>query len=238
MKTNGQFVLRPQVSHKIKGASLNQNVCKLKTRMSKNYQEILNDLNKLLKSSPVNIKTVFPPYEQSSKLQNKIITLWRSLARARRLKNRINALVYAFYLGQLLETVTKPERTMCNKLLTRYFITVSVRTYYIFEKLGVEQIYRTSTVNLRMISRLGSREFQNLVKLTDLMKDELVNVNANSLKKQNLKKNDHHSARSNSAQFEDISPYKFLINKEDLKKLVSIIHSPEIRCSLSCKICD
>ncbi|CAG8805043.1 17928_t:CDS:1, partial [Cetraspora pellucida] len=29
-----------------------QRVCKLKTGMSKNYQEILDDLNELLKSSP------------------------------------------------------------------------------------------------------------------------------------------------------------------------------------------
>ncbi|CAG8783560.1 2245_t:CDS:1, partial [Racocetra fulgida] len=44
--------------------------------------------------------------------------------------------------------------------------------------------------------------FQNLVKLTDLMKDELVNVNANSLQKPTLKKDNHHLVRSNSAQFE------------------------------------
>ncbi|CAG8836321.1 7237_t:CDS:1, partial [Cetraspora pellucida] len=179
------------------------------------------------------IKIIPPSYEQSSKLQNKIITLWRGLARAGRLKNRINALIYAFYLGQLLETVTKTERTKCYKLLTRYFISVSVRTYYIFEKLGIEQIYRTSTMNLRMISRLGSEEFQNLVKLTDLMKDELVNVNANSPQEPIVEKDDCNSGQSNSAQFEDISRYKFLINKEDLKKLASIIHSPKIRCSLS-----
>ncbi|CAG8681628.1 9843_t:CDS:1, partial [Dentiscutata erythropus] len=203
-----------------------------------NVEELLKDLNELLKSSPVTNKIISPSYEQSSELQNKIITLWRSLARARRLKNRINILVCAFYLGQLLETVTKQERTMCNKLLTRYFIMVSVRTYYIFEKLGVEQICRTSTMNLRMISRLESREFQNLVKLTDLMKDELINVDAKSPQETILEENDHYSARSNSAQFEDISQYKFLIHKEDFRKLVPIIFSPKIRCTLSCKICD
>ncbi|CAG8826589.1 31544_t:CDS:1, partial [Gigaspora margarita] len=121
-----------------------------------------------------------------------------SLSRARRLKNQIDTLVYAFYLGQLLETITKPERTTCNKLLTRYFILVSIRTYYIFENLGIEQIYRSSTINLRMISKLKSREFQNLVKLTDLMKNELVNANANSPQETILEKDDHHLARSNS----------------------------------------
>ncbi|CAG8851500.1 8773_t:CDS:2, partial [Gigaspora margarita] len=74
-----------------------------------------------------------------------------SLSHARRLKNRIDTLVYTFYLGQLLEMVTKPEG----------------------RHLGIKQIYRTSTMNLKMISKLESREFQNLVKLTDLMKDEL-----------------------------------------------------------------
>ncbi|CAG8486815.1 21843_t:CDS:2 [Cetraspora pellucida] len=210
-RNDNKIVFRQYDSRKIKEASsLNlQKLCKSKT---KNYQEILNDLNDLLKSSPANIKIILPSYESSSKLQNKIITLWRCLARARRLNNRIDTLVYAFYLGQLLETVTKPEKTMCTKLLTRYFIMVSMRTYYIFERLGVEQIYRTSTMNLRMISRLGSRTI--------------------------LEKYGHRSVRPNSAQFEDISQYKFLINQEDLKKLISIIHSPKIECPLSYKTCD
>ncbi|CAG8834399.1 23140_t:CDS:1, partial [Cetraspora pellucida] len=45
MKKNTQIVLKDASSDL-------QRVCELKTGMSKNYQEILNDLNELLKSSP------------------------------------------------------------------------------------------------------------------------------------------------------------------------------------------
>ncbi|CAG8740267.1 10023_t:CDS:1, partial [Dentiscutata heterogama] len=43
----------------------------------------------------------------------------------------------------------------------------SMRVFYIFEKIGVEQIYRTSTMDLRMIRKLDSRDYQNLVKAVD-----------------------------------------------------------------------
>ncbi|CAG8725637.1 1546_t:CDS:1, partial [Cetraspora pellucida] len=214
------IVIQEKSSYKIREVlpfNLHQKLCKTKTGMSKNYQEIKNNLNKLLKASHVNIKTLSQLFKQSSKDQKKIKILWRRLARAKRLKNRINSLVYAFYLREILETVTKSEKTICNGLLTRYFISVSIRTYYLFKKLDVEQIYRTSTMNLTMISKLESREFQNLVKLSDSIKDKLVNVNLPQ--ETIMKKNDHDLVRPNSVQFEGISQHKFLIDQEDLKKL-------------------
>ncbi|CAG8703468.1 20106_t:CDS:2 [Gigaspora margarita] len=171
--------------------------------MSKNCQEIQNDLNKLLKAPPVNIKILPRPFRQSSKSQKKIMILWRRLARAKRLKSRIESLVYSFYLGKILETVAKRERVMCNKLLTRYFISVSIRTFYLFEKLGVKQIYRTSTMNLTMISKLGSKEFQNLVKITNSIKEKLVNLP--NLPPETITENDDHElGQPNSVQFKGI----------------------------------
>ncbi|CAG8574462.1 13042_t:CDS:2 [Gigaspora margarita] len=184
--------------------------------------------------------------------------LWRRLARAKRLKRRIESLVYSFYLGEILETVAKRERVMCNKLLTRYFISVSIRTFYLFEKLGVKQIYRTSTMNLTMISKLWSKEFQNLVKLTNSIKGKLVNlpnlppetiaenddyelgqpnsvqfkgiedklVNANLPQETIMKKDDHFLVPFNSVQLKGLSQHKFIIDQENLKKLVPFMHSP------------
>ncbi|CAG8528095.1 9145_t:CDS:2 [Cetraspora pellucida] len=169
--------------------------------MSKNYQEIQNDLNKLLKASSVNIKTLPQLFKQSSKNQKKITILWRRLACAKRLKRQIESLVYSFYLEKILETVTKRERIMCNKLLTRYFISVSIRTYYFFEKLSVKQIYRTSTMNLTMISKLGFREFQNLT-ITD--------------------NDDYELVQPNLVQFKGISQPKFLIDQVIEDKLDNV----------------
>ena len=48
-------------------------------------------------------------------------------------------------------------------LLTKYYSLVSIRTYYLFEMLGVDQIQRTKQITLKDIYKLPSQTYWSLV---------------------------------------------------------------------------
>ncbi|CAG8750941.1 9662_t:CDS:1 [Cetraspora pellucida] len=96
-----------------------------------------------------------------SQAQRKIKVIFRRLKRARKL-NRIHTLVYAFYLGEILENACVKKKYN-NKGPSRYYAEVSVRVYYLFQKAGVKRIYQTTKLTLAMISKLTAGEFQQLV---------------------------------------------------------------------------
>src|SRR6266498_5549028 len=72
--------------------------------------------------------------------------LHRQLLRAKRLKNRILLLFYAYRLGELIETIAKTllKRALCIRHFSRYYQKVIIRTFYIFESLGKEQISKST----------------------------------------------------------------------------------------------
>ena len=47
--------------------------------------------------------------------------------------------------------------------MTPYYQKVVIRTYYIFEFLGTEQINRSRNMTLTMISRIGTKQYQALL---------------------------------------------------------------------------
>ncbi|CAG8802858.1 13408_t:CDS:1, partial [Cetraspora pellucida] len=96
-----------------------------------------------------------------SQAQKKIKVIFRRLKRARKL-NRIHTLVYAFYLGEILENACGKKKYN-DKGLSRYYAEVSVRVYYLFQKAGVKRIYQTTKLTLTTISKLTAAEFQQLV---------------------------------------------------------------------------
>ena len=93
------------------------------------------------------------------------------LLRSSRIKDRIFTLINTYYLGKLLETETSTlvQRSQLRELLTKYYGLISIRTYYLFKALGVNQIQRTWNVTLKDIYRLSSNSYQFLV-------DEATNI--------------------------------------------------------------
>ncbi|CAG8611248.1 6142_t:CDS:2, partial [Scutellospora calospora] len=85
-------------------------------------------LTELRTKTPVNLKSLPPPYDVLSDLQIQIKTVWKKLSN-RTLKNRIYDMIYAFYLGELLALATKSEKNFYIKKLeiSRYYVEVSMR---------------------------------------------------------------------------------------------------------------
>jgi hypothetical protein len=153
--------------------------------MTSLYQSIYSDLHE---TDTVLINS-YQPYENTDEFAVKIQKTYRFLLRAKRLKNRIATLEFAFYIGQLLEAHATPsERTFHKNILSEHYLKICVRTYYIFEALGIEQIYRTRLTTTTIISRLSSTEYKELALLgsnifvgSQIIEEELVDLVPNTV---------------------------------------------------------
>src|SRR6185437_2601558 len=99
--------------------------------------------------------------DRTKKKVQQIYQALRSTARQRKSEIiRIRTLVYAYYLGELLETKPKTpaQRTVLANLLTKYYEKAATRVYKIFFPYGIDAIYRTKLLVLSNISRLRTSD--------------------------------------------------------------------------------
>ena len=118
----------------------------------------------LSESTPDNVDVIPAPFNVLQPPEMQVLNAYHKLQRSSRRKDRLMTLVYAYYLGELLEmTTNRSLRTYLNSHLTRYYSLASLRIYYLFEKTGVEQIYRTKKITIRQIYQMPFTDYQLLI---------------------------------------------------------------------------
>jgi hypothetical protein len=118
----------------------------------------------LTHDTPENVEVVPAPYDVSQTPEVQVISTYQRLQRSARRKDRKATLTHAYYLGELLELNTnRPLRALLNHQISRYYSLAARRTYYLFEKVGVEQIYRTRCITLRNVYMLFFSDYQSLI---------------------------------------------------------------------------
>ena len=105
-------------------------------------EDFKSDLKRKIFNNPI---PTIPSYTENMKLKRKLEITYRMLRRTSILRDRILMMTNAFYLGQLLEkkTSSPAQRTYFKGMITKYYYIVLIRTYFIFEFLGPEQIQQT-----------------------------------------------------------------------------------------------
>ena len=117
----------------------------------------------LLQNTPEDVDVAPAPYDLLQTTELQLLNTYQKLQKASRRKNRILTLVYAYYLGELIENIShRRQRAYLNSHLTKYYFKVSIRTYTIFGKVGISQIYKTRSTTLRLIHRLSHAEYVSL----------------------------------------------------------------------------
>ena len=146
------------------------------------YSLVLEDLNR---TTPVNPSITLPFYRTNDKLEEQIKSLTKQMKRAKSQKNRVESLLVAWYMGQILEVYadTPRKRSACLGHLTAHYAKAAVWTYYLFEFLGTEQIAKTRYLTLMILTKkLGETNYQKLkeeaVTITGarLQEEEVVNM--------------------------------------------------------------
>lgn len=104
------------------------------------------------------------PYTPNMTIDEKVKRTYRSLLKARRVKNRILILLNAFFLGQLLnDDILPAQRTLQCQTMTTHYHQSATRIYHLFETVGIQQIMVTQALTLTWIRKLKSSEFQDLL---------------------------------------------------------------------------
>jgi len=118
----------------------------------------------LEQTEPADIIVELPPFNHKERTKKKVQKVYNELRRTARLRNdennHIKALLYSYYLEELLERKPKTlaQRTVLVNLLTKYYEIVSIRIYKLFVSYRVEAIYRTKFLTLTNIKSLHSTD--------------------------------------------------------------------------------
>jgi hypothetical protein len=62
-------------------------------------------LDELLEETPEDVIITPPPYDSTTNLEMQILSTYQRLQRAARRKDRCMTLVYAYYLGEIIENI-------------------------------------------------------------------------------------------------------------------------------------
>ena len=104
-----------------------------------------------------------PPYNENMELEEKFSIVYRELQRKTRVKNRILALINAFYLGKLLDEIS--ERSILSRYqnrITSHFLRLSRNMFEIFKDFP-EQIGETSTITIQILRKLKRNEISRII---------------------------------------------------------------------------
>ncbi|CAG8795389.1 13983_t:CDS:1, partial [Dentiscutata erythropus] len=104
-----------------------------------------------------------PLFAETYDLVESVDTTRTALLRAIRLKNRIETLVFAYFLGMLFVTATPTQQGAIQRQVTQHYYRAARRVYNVFAPLGVQQIYSTTMVTFNTFRLLLNEDIQQLV---------------------------------------------------------------------------
>lgn len=118
----------------------------------------------LLETTPEDVNLDLPTIDLTQTPEVRILCRYRLLQRATRRRERQTSLIHAYLLGELLDqTINRHQYGFLSNQLSPYYKQACMRTYYLFERTGIEQIMRTKKTTLRSIAKLKANEFRILI---------------------------------------------------------------------------
>ncbi|CAG8832367.1 4019_t:CDS:2, partial [Racocetra persica] len=84
------------------------------------------------------------PFTDDQEIATKATIAHHQIRRAIQTRDRNEHLVHAYYLDSILDVASRNQLANLRNMISRHYFIEATRTYYLFERLGVEQPYRTS----------------------------------------------------------------------------------------------
>ena len=105
----------------------------------------------LLAVVPLNPGPLVSPYEEGLENKQKVKFAYQALKRSIKRKDRMTALINAYFLGKVLNETEGPRQEyQLKKELTAHYITMAENAYILFE-IDPVQILRTEKLDIRDI---------------------------------------------------------------------------------------
>ncbi len=120
----------------------------------------------LLEVTPLNPEPLIPPYEEGQEDKQKLKLAYQALRRSIKRKDRLSALINAYFLGKVLNNVEGPRQEyILKKELTSHYITMAENAYILFE-FDPTQIFRTINLDIRDIRRAKKKDIVTIASTT------------------------------------------------------------------------
>ena len=89
----------------------------------------------------------------ATKNNEKFNILYRKLHQKSQLKDHHQSIYIAYQLGKFLEEeiILRTQKSLYRSQMTKHFYDSSIRSYYIFKKYSIHQIFRTINLTLTKI---------------------------------------------------------------------------------------
>lgn len=126
------------------------------------------------------IQSIECPYLPDENWHDAMFKTYNATRRASQRKQRINALINAFYMGKLIESSITPrdkwlEFVHQKSIPNEKFIYNGVTRVYQLFTANSDQIYCTQVMTLRKIARLNNQQFKELVEFKESYEADFVN---------------------------------------------------------------
>jgi hypothetical protein len=108
---------------------------------------------------------VSKPYQFNDSDKEKIVKTYKAWQKTKR-SDRIITLAYIYYLGELIENTSTSGKQLAKylgRLRADTERTTAIRIYKIFKIMGMDQIYHTEKITVRMIVRLSQSLFDQII---------------------------------------------------------------------------
>lgn len=108
--------------------------------------------------APPNPGPLISPYEEGQENKQKVKLAYQALRRSIKRKDRLTALINAYFLGKVINEVEGPRQEyQLKKELTSHYITMAENAYILFE-IDPAQILRTTKLDIRDIRRTKRKD--------------------------------------------------------------------------------
>jgi hypothetical protein len=122
--------------------------------------EILQDITQV---EPLQIQEYYRPYQPTDDPRTKMRIIQRNYRRTKVARNRIGMLVNMYFAGDLLDSLEDIDYKWAKLVLSPYQRETAVKTFTIFQELGISQLYRTKVLTTWQIQRLTKSKIQDLI---------------------------------------------------------------------------
>ncbi|RHZ55977.1 hypothetical protein Glove_408g17 [Diversispora epigaea] len=123
------------------------------------------------------LRQIERPYRLDDPWEISILNIYQMLRQEAQQRNRIMALVYGYYLGEIIQLSVTPrdkwkEFARENKILNEYYFYLgATRTYQLFEK-DSKRMYQTLTLTFKAISRMKKSDYRELLQYGNSVADD------------------------------------------------------------------
>jgi hypothetical protein len=127
--------------------------------------DLLDITADLCEIEPAEVTIPTLPYHDDMSEQEKFSILYRRLQQKSRLKDHRKALFLAYHLGKFLEDdiISRTQKTSYRSQMTRHFYDAAIKSYYLFNKYGIPQIFRTKRLTLTTIRKIKDSNYKFLL---------------------------------------------------------------------------